>query len=135
MIGERRRDAEEREDRRAFLAFSLLGAELMLGRRPEHYTCNICSEKGHWIQECPNRAERDAARPPRGDVRPIQRATSPFLRHPNPELTPIQQSGRMLVLPLEPQAHQAPDRLDRDRDVPYSSEGPAPADEDEWSDE
>ncbi|KAK4704499.1 CWF19-like protein 1, partial [Phenoliferia sp. Uapishka_3] len=42
------------------------------GPPPEHYTCNICNQKGHWIQDCPERAERDAARPPRGANRPLQ---------------------------------------------------------------
>ncbi|KAI5476200.1 hypothetical protein MNV49_007962 [Pseudohyphozyma bogoriensis] len=32
------------------------------GPPPDHYTCNICQQKGHWIQECPEKAERDAAR-------------------------------------------------------------------------
>ncbi|KDE02964.1 hypothetical protein MVLG_06530 [Microbotryum lychnidis-dioicae p1A1 Lamole] len=29
---------------------------------PEHYTCNICEQKGHWIQDCPEKVERDAQR-------------------------------------------------------------------------
>ncbi|SGZ22743.1 BQ5605_C022g09536 [Microbotryum silenes-dioicae] len=29
---------------------------------PEHYTCNICEQMGHWIQDCPEKVERDAQR-------------------------------------------------------------------------
>ncbi|SCV68934.1 BQ2448_1954 [Microbotryum intermedium] len=29
---------------------------------PDHYTCNICEQKGHWIQDCPEKVERDAQR-------------------------------------------------------------------------
>ncbi|ORY54261.1 CwfJ C-terminus 1-domain-containing protein-like protein [Leucosporidium creatinivorum] len=32
------------------------------GAPPDHYTCNICEQKGHWIQDCPEKAERDAKR-------------------------------------------------------------------------
>ncbi|GAA5894097.1 hypothetical protein JCM8208_002347 [Rhodotorula glutinis] len=32
------------------------------GPPPDHYTCNICGNKGHWIQECPEREARDAER-------------------------------------------------------------------------
>ncbi|GAA5978468.1 hypothetical protein JCM10908_004366 [Rhodotorula pacifica] len=48
------------------------------GPPPEHYTCNICQQKGHWIQDCPEKeardAERDAARKAgghRGPAKPI----------------------------------------------------------------
>lgn len=59
--------------------------------RPDHYTCKICDQKGHWIQDCPEKeardAERDAERAARGEpvgmranaggarepIRPIQR--------------------------------------------------------------
>lgn len=30
--------------------------------RPDNYTCKICDQKGHWIQECPEKEARDAAR-------------------------------------------------------------------------
>ncbi|KAK4053130.1 hypothetical protein OIV83_001865 [Microbotryomycetes sp. JL201] len=29
---------------------------------PDNYTCNICNQKGHWIQDCPEKSERDAQR-------------------------------------------------------------------------
>ncbi|KAK4058716.1 hypothetical protein OIO90_000160 [Microbotryomycetes sp. JL221] len=40
------------------------GGERRKGRNPppDHYTCNICNQKGHWIQDCPEKAERDAQR-------------------------------------------------------------------------
>ncbi|GAA5862307.1 hypothetical protein JCM3774_004858 [Rhodotorula dairenensis] len=48
------------------------------GPPPDHYTCNICQQKGHWIQDCPEKeardAERDAARKAgghRGPAKPI----------------------------------------------------------------
>ncbi|GAA5868473.1 hypothetical protein JCM8547_006285 [Rhodosporidiobolus lusitaniae] len=32
------------------------------GPPPEHYTCHLCQQKGHWIQDCPEKAQRDAER-------------------------------------------------------------------------
>lgn len=63
--------------------------------RSEHYTCNICQQKGHWIQDCPEKeardAERDAARKAsghRGPAKPISRASRPSSRrHGVRELT------------------------------------------------
>lgn len=53
------------------------------GPPPDHYTCNICEKKGHWIQECPEKVERDSKRnAERVDLRkPIQRQFSPFFSH------------------------------------------------------
>lgn len=28
------------------------------GPPPEHYTCNICGDKGHWIHDCPEKESR-----------------------------------------------------------------------------
>ncbi|GAA5921779.1 hypothetical protein JCM1841_001859 [Sporobolomyces salmonicolor] len=48
------------------------------GPPPDHYTCNICGQKGHWIQECPEKEARDAERAaqranrgPRESAKPI----------------------------------------------------------------
>ncbi|GAA6016543.1 hypothetical protein JCM10207_002834 [Rhodosporidiobolus poonsookiae] len=45
------------------------------GPPPDHYTCRICDQKGHWIQECPEKetrdAERAAQRASRGPAKPI----------------------------------------------------------------
>ncbi|GAA5947293.1 hypothetical protein JCM3765_001611 [Sporobolomyces pararoseus] len=49
------------------------------GPPPEHYTCRICDQKGHWIQECPEKETRDAERAaqrgnktgPREPIKPI----------------------------------------------------------------
>ncbi|GAA5875458.1 hypothetical protein JCM16303_000635 [Sporobolomyces ruberrimus] len=49
------------------------------GPPPDNYTCRICEQKGHWIQECPEKETRDAERAaqrttnggPRGPIKPI----------------------------------------------------------------
>ncbi|GAA5900277.1 Drn1p [Sporobolomyces salmoneus] len=49
------------------------------GPPPDHYTCRICDQKGHWIQECPEKETRDAERAaqrenrngPREAIKPI----------------------------------------------------------------
>ncbi|GAA6027014.1 hypothetical protein JCM8097_006041 [Rhodosporidiobolus ruineniae] len=32
------------------------------GPPPDHYTCHLCEQKGHWIQDCPEKEARDAER-------------------------------------------------------------------------
>ncbi|GAA5833147.1 hypothetical protein JCM11251_005160 [Rhodosporidiobolus azoricus] len=32
------------------------------GPPPEHYTCHLCQQKGHWIQDCPEKEARDRER-------------------------------------------------------------------------
>ncbi|GAA5858236.1 hypothetical protein JCM5353_001234, partial [Sporobolomyces roseus] len=32
------------------------------GPPPDHYTCRICDQKGHWIQDCPDKESKDAER-------------------------------------------------------------------------
>jgi hypothetical protein len=109
----------------------------------DHYTCNICQQKGHWIQDCPEKeardAERDAARKAgghRGPAKPISRT---FFRSPRAELVQSRMelmdsyawqlletySRRVLVLPVQPEGDEAPDRLDRDRDVCDVAQGPS----------
>ncbi|BGO89644.1 hypothetical protein NBRC10512_001503 [Rhodotorula toruloides] len=45
------------------------------GPPPDHYTCRICDQKGHWIQDCPEKeardAERAASRAHKGPAKPI----------------------------------------------------------------
>ncbi|TNY19810.1 CwfJ C-terminus 1-domain-containing protein-like protein, partial [Rhodotorula diobovata] len=49
-----------------------------LSVRSDHYTCNICGNKGHWIQECPDKEARDAERAAaRGGNRAPQKPISP----------------------------------------------------------
>ena len=91
--------------------------------RPEHYTCKICEKKGHWIQECPEKEERDAARgSDRTDIRkPLQRQSLIL-----PSLLQIDesfvQSGRMLVLLVESESDKTSHRLDWIRDVSHAAE-------------
>lgn len=91
----------------------------------DHYTCNICEKKGHWIQECPEKAERDAQRGPRGGApkRPIQRSSC-FCSYTSPHaLTRYPpRSRRMLVLPLQSESDQTLDCVYRERDVPHLTE-------------
>ena len=88
---------------------------------------DVCSPPR--VQDCPEKAERDAARPPRGSARPLQRQ---LLSHAEKTQRLISHclshSGRMLVLPLEPESHQAPHREHRERDLPHASEGTARTD-------
>ncbi|GAA5831032.1 hypothetical protein JCM5353_005601, partial [Sporobolomyces roseus] len=44
----------------------------------DHYTCRICDQKGHWIQDCPDKESKDAERAsqrtnkgPREPIKPI----------------------------------------------------------------
>ncbi|GAA5987164.1 hypothetical protein JCM11641_002151 [Rhodosporidiobolus odoratus] len=32
------------------------------GGPPDHYTCHLCQQKGHWIQDCPEKEQRDMDR-------------------------------------------------------------------------
>ncbi|GAA6006427.1 hypothetical protein JCM11491_004953 [Sporobolomyces phaffii] len=48
------------------------------GPPPDHYTCRICDQKSHWIQDCPEKEARDAERAaqrgkngPREPIKPI----------------------------------------------------------------
>lgn len=59
-----------------------------LSVRSDHYTCNICGNKGHWIQECPDKEARDAERAAarggnRAPQKPISRACPPAPSSPS----------------------------------------------------
>lgn len=96
----------------------------LIGHRPDHYTCKICEQKGHWIQECPEKEERDAARnTDRMDIRkPLKRRSHPF--YPVSQLISLValDSGRMLVLFIESEGYETSHRLHWIGDISHSSE-------------
>ncbi|GJN88523.1 hypothetical protein Rhopal_001489-T1 [Rhodotorula paludigena] len=47
------------------------------GPPPDHYTCRICDNKGHWIQDCPEKEARDAERAANRTHRGTQKPISP----------------------------------------------------------
>lgn len=124
------------------LPFGLIDESLWIPSS-DHYTCNICQQKGHWIQDCPEKeardAERDAARKAgghRGPAKPISRTFyrsssdgARSQRHGADQLLASCVHGtysrRVLVLPVESEGDEAPDRLDRDRNLCHVAQGPS----------
>lgn len=71
----------------------------------DHYTCRICDQKGHWIQECPEKETRDAERAaqrenrgPREPIKPISR-TSRLFAAPTPPRRWLTRFGLLCCLP------------------------------------
>ncbi|OCF31893.1 nuclear protein [Kwoniella heveanensis BCC8398] len=62
------------------------------GPPPESYVCKICAQPGHWIQDCPqknNRDTKDHSKPPPGYVCKICQSSDHFIREcPNKEDKP-----------------------------------------------
>jgi Protein similar to CwfJ C-terminus 1/Zinc knuckle len=47
---------------------------------PADYTCRICNVSGHWIQDCPQKVDRDPSKPPDGYVCNICKEPGHFIR-------------------------------------------------------